>query len=64
MLQRNFEATQRNQKGAGDITFVPTREGWLYVAVLLDLYYWRVVGWAMGARITTELTQTALTMAV
>jgi transposase InsO family protein len=64
VLQRNFDATQPNQKWAGDITFVATREGWLYVAVLLDLYSRRVVGWAMGARITTELAHAALTMAV
>jgi putative transposase len=64
VLQRQFHATQPNQKWAGDITFVATREGWLYVAVLLDLYSRRVVGWAMGARITTALTHAALTMAV
>jgi transposase InsO family protein len=64
VLQRQFTATQPNQKWAGDITFVATREGWLYVAVLLDLYSRRVVGWAMGARITTALTHAALTMAV
>jgi transposase InsO family protein len=64
LLQRQFDATQPNQKWAGDITFVVIQEGWLYVAVLLDLYSRRVVGWAMGARITTELTHTALTMAV
>jgi transposase InsO family protein len=64
VLQRNFDATQPNQKWAGDITVVATPEGWLYVAVLLDLYSRRVVGWAMGARITTDLTHMALTMAV
>jgi putative transposase len=64
VLQRQFTATQPNQKWAGDITVVATREGWLYVAVLLDLYSRRVVGWAMGTRITTALTHAALTMAV
>jgi transposase InsO family protein len=64
VLRRQFDATQPNQKWAGDITFIATREGWRYVAVLLDLYSRRVVGWAMGARITTDLTHTALTMAV
>lgn len=64
LLQRQFHATQPNQKWAGDITAVTTHEGWLYVAVLMDLYSRRVVGWAMGARITTELTQAALTLAV
>jgi len=64
VLQRDFMATQPNQKWAGDITYVPTREGWLYVAVLLDLYSRRVVGWAMAERVTTDLTTTALTMAL
>lgn len=64
LLQRQFAATQPNQKWAGDITVITTGEGWLYVAVLVDLYSRRVVGWAMGTRITTELTQAALTMAV
>lgn len=64
VLQRDFVATQPNQKWVGDITSVSTREGWLYVAVLLDLYSRRIVGWAMSARITTELTTTALTMAL
>src|SRR5207244_7956325 len=54
----------QSEMGGSDITFVATREGWLSVAVLLDLYSLRVVGWAMGARITTDLTHTALTMAV
>lgn len=64
VLQRDFTAVQPNQKWAGDITYIPTQEGWLYVAVLLDLYSRRVVGWAMAARVTMELTTTALTMAL
>ena len=64
VLQRQFTATQPNQKWASDITFVATWEGWLYVAVLLDLYSRRLGGWAMGARITTALTHAGLTMAV
>jgi putative transposase len=64
LLQRDFTATQPNQKWAGDITYVQTREGWLYVAVLLDVYSRRIVGWAMATRVTTELTTTALTMAL
>lgn len=64
VVQRKFDATPPTQKWAGDITFVATREGGLYVAVLLDLYSRRVVGWAMGTRSTTDLTHRALTMAV
>lgn len=64
VLQRDFIATQPNQKWAGDITAVSTREGWLYLAVLVDLYSRRIVGWAMAERVTTDLTRTALTMAL
>ena len=49
---------------AGDITDIPTREGWLYLAVLLDLATRRVVGWALGPRIAQELTLAALRMAL
>jgi putative transposase len=63
-LQRNFTATRPNHKWAGDITYIATREGWLYLAVLLDLYSRRVVGWAMGPQITTGLISQALKMAL
>jgi len=49
---------------AGDITYIPTREGWLYLAVLVDLATRRVVGWALSARIDQELTLAALRMAL
>jgi len=48
----------------GDITFIPTREGWLYLAVLLDLYSRRVVGWAMSERHNRQLATDALVMAI
>jgi transposase InsO family protein len=48
----------------GDVTNVPTRAGWLYVAVLLDLYSRRAIGWAMSARPDQQLTLDALAMAV
>ena len=63
-LQRAFAATRPNEKWAGDITYVPTRQGWLYVAVLMDLYSRRIVGWAMDEQMTTTLTLTALEMAL
>jgi putative transposase len=63
-LRRQFVATRPNQKWAGDITYVPTRQGWLYVAVLMDLYSRRILGWAMGAQLTSTLTLTALEMAL
>lgn len=49
---------------AGDITYIPTKEGWLYLAVLLDLASRRVVGWALGTRVDQELTLRALRMAL
>jgi putative transposase len=63
-LQRQFTVPQPNRVWAGDITYVWTMEGWLYLAVLLDLYSRRVIGWAMGQRLTGELAEQALTMAL
>lgn len=63
-LDRCFEATAPNQKWAGDITYLPTAEGWLYLAVLLDLYSRKVVGWAMSERVDADLAIAAFEMAV
>jgi putative transposase len=63
LLQRDFNVVAPNQVVAGDITYVQTVDGWLYLAVLLDLYSRRVVGWAMSDRIDTELALSALRMA-
>jgi putative transposase len=63
-LQRAFTATAPNQKWAGDLTYIATREGWLYLAVLMDLYSRRIIGWAMDDRVTTALTSQALEMAL
>lgn len=63
-LNRQFTVAAPNQVWAGDITYVWTLEGWLYLAVLLDPYSRRVVGWAMSQQITVELTEQALTMAL
>lgn len=63
-LDRQFRASQPNRVWAGDITYVWTREGWLYLAVLLDLYSRAVIGWAMGPRLTGALTEQALRMAL
>jgi len=64
LLKRNFEAEQPDQKWLADITYIPTQEGWLYLAAILDLYARRIVGWAMSARMTSDLTVTALKMAL
>lgn len=63
-LNRQFAVAAPNQVWAGDLTYIWTMEGWLYLAVLLDLYSRTVVGWAMGARLTGDLTQQALQMAL
>ncbi len=64
VLDRQFTATAPNQKWVADFTYVWTHEGWLFVAVVLDLYARRVVGWSMHATMTAQLVTDALTMAV
>jgi transposase InsO family protein len=64
VLQRDFKADRPNQKWLTDITYIPTQEGWLYLAAVLDLYARRIVGWAMSNRMTSVLTIEALQMAI
>jgi len=64
LLKRQFTVQQANRFWVGDVTFIPTREGWLYLAVLLDLFSRRVVGWSMSNRNNTALVQAALMMAI
>jgi len=64
VLQRDFAVERPNQKWLADITYIPTLEGWLYLAAILDLFGRRVVGWAMAERMTTDLTLRALKMAL
>ncbi len=64
VLDRQFTATAPNQKWVADFTYVWTAEGWLFLAVVLDLFSRRIVGWAMHATMTTQLVTDALTMAV
>ena len=63
-LEQDFTAEAANRKWVADITCVWTEEGWLYLAVVLDLHSRAVVGWAMDGRMTRELAVSALTMAV
>ena len=63
LLNREFTAQQPNTKWVSDITFVPTHEGWLYLAVVLDLFARRVVGWTMQERMTRALVMTAFEQA-
>jgi putative transposase len=64
LLARQFDVSAADQVWAGDITYIWTAEGWLYLAVLLDLYSRKVVGWAMRSHIDTTLVQDALQMAL
>jgi transposase InsO family protein len=64
LLGRNFAAAGPNEKWVSDITYVRTWEGWLYLAVVLDLFSRRVVGWSMDKTMTSQLVQDALTMAL
>jgi transposase InsO family protein len=63
-LERNFAVEAPDQVYAGDITYVWTAQGWLYLAVVIDLYSRKVVGWAMGRRLTSALVCDALQMAL
>jgi len=62
VLKRQFEVSEPNQCWVSDITFIPTRKGWLYLAVMIDLYSRAVVGWAMGGQMTWRLVGNALSM--
>jgi transposase InsO family protein len=64
LLKRDFAADRPNQKWLADITYIPTQEGWLYLAAILDLYSRRIIGWAMSDRMTSDLTIAALEMAL
>ena len=64
LLAGDFHAAAPNQKWAGDISYIWTREGWLYLAVIIDLYSRRVVGWAVSNRMKRDLAIRALQMAI
>jgi transposase InsO family protein len=64
VLDREFEAERANQKGVADATALATASGWLYLAVVLDLFSRRLVGWAMGSTFDETLGEQALSMAL
>lgn len=64
LLQREFQPQRPDQVWAGDITYIATAEGWLYLAVLMDLYSRRIIGWSMQPRLHGRLTEEALGMAL
>jgi putative transposase len=64
LLGRQFNPSQANEVWLGDITYIPTREGWLYLAAVEDLYARRIVGWSMAEHLESRLVVDALEMAV
>lgn len=64
VLDRDFTATRPNQKWVTDITYLPTLAGWVYLAVVLDLFSRKVVGWALSDSLTTPLVSEALRRAI
>ncbi len=64
LLNQDFRADKPGQVWVSDITYIWTREGWLYLATIMDLFSRRIIGWAMSHRMTKELTLTALRRAI
>lgn len=64
LLDRDFTASEVNQKWVSDITYIATREGWLYLSSVIDLFSRRVIGWSMSVTIDEALVQAALCMAL
>jgi len=64
ILNRQFQVSEPNRVWAGDITYIPTREGWLYLSVVLDLNSRKVVGWSMAQTMETDLVLGAMNMAL
>ena len=64
VLERDFQASAPNLRWAADFTYIDTGEGWLFLAVVLDLFSRRVVGWSMQEQMTAQLVMDALTMAL
>ena len=63
-MERKFKVDQANRYYVGDITYVPTDEGWLYLATVIDLYSRKIVGWSMSSSMKAELVNDALLMAI
>jgi len=64
LLKRAFDVAKPDQVYASDITYIWTQEGWLYLAVVIDLYSRKIVGWSMSSRMKAEVVCDALTMAI
>jgi transposase InsO family protein len=64
LLNQDFHATRNNEKWVTDTTYIPTREGWLYLVSVMDLFSRQIVGWAMGEHHDADLATSALDMAI
>lgn len=64
ILKQQFNPTESNTVWAGDVTYLRTHQGWMYLAIVMDLHSRRVIGWALSSRMTVSLVERALQMAV
>ena len=64
LVKRNFTASVKNELWTSDITYIWTREGWLYLAVILDVFCRKIVGWAIGSRLSKRIVTRALYKAI
>lgn len=58
-LNRNFHADEKGQKWVSDITYIPTKQGWVYLTIIMDLYDRKIIGWALSSTMTTQATTLA-----
>ncbi len=63
-LNRSFKTPLKNLKWTGDITYIRTAEGWIYLAVVMDLYSRKIIGWSVSTNVNSELACTALKNAI
>jgi len=64
LINQDFNPAKPNQVWAGDVTYLRTPEGWMYLAIVMDLYPRRIIGWAIDKRMTVELVSRAMRMTV
>jgi transposase InsO family protein len=64
LLDRKFNVLEPNRYWVGDITYIPTEEGWLYLATVIDLFSRKIIGWSMNSRMKADLVNKAMLMAI
>jgi putative transposase len=64
ILDQQFDPSRPNQAWAGDVTYLRTAEGWMYLAIVMDLYSRRIIGWSINKRMTVFLVNKAMSMAI